>query len=425
VRRLATSLRTRPAAATTAVGRHLMRRFGITQVLDITALDRLGMPVSVSLRPHGQAARIHAGKGVAAADAQAGALMEAIECAVAEQAGAGGPCARLPLCELAARLPGGLSMSDFAPRLGTDLAPARPTAAVRCTDLLSRARPLLPAELVMVPGPHEAGLPPLFGWSTNGLASGNTLQEATLHALLEVLERDTIAMSAVRGNAALIDPQSLPESFANRAGHWRGLGVQLHVRLLPGDFDLPCFEATLYEPGHAHAELARGWGIHFDRRMALARAVSEAAQVRLCTIHSQMPDMAGLYGQRLRGATLASDAARQRFLAALADAAMTHFQAAPHREHHRLDAALQDLLSRLQARGFRHAFRRRMQPGGGRDALLGLHVVKVIVPRCETILGSSRRAGPRLAAAVSARLSAAQPARASASASGVAMAAPI
>jgi len=390
VKRLATSLRTRSVADTAAVGRRLMRRLGISQVLDITALDRLGMPVSVSLRPHGQAARIHAGKGVVAADAQAGALMEAIECAVAEQAGASGPCARLPLGELAARLPGDLSLSDFSPRLGAELAPERPTAAVRCTDLLSRARPLLPAELVMVPGPGDEGLPPLFGWSTNGLASGNTLKEATLHALLEVLERDTIAMSTVRCSAAFVDTRSLPEPFVERATRWRDLGVQLFVRLLPGDFDLPCFEATLHEPDHPHAELAR--------------AVSEAAQVRLCSIHSQMRDMAGLYGRRLRGATPASAAARQRFLAELADAAMIHFQAAPHGEHDRIGGALEDLLSRMQARGFRHVFRRRMQPGGDRAGLLGLHVVKLVVPGCETILGASRRAGPRLAAAASARL---------------------
>jgi len=394
--RLGTSLRARPAAHTAAAGKRLMQQLGISRVIDITALDRLGLPVFVSLRPGGRAARLHAGKGVSAQDAYVGALMEAVECAVAEQAAALGPYAGLPLGQLAGRLPSGLSLRDFSPRLDATLQADRTTAAVRCVDLLGRQRPLLPAELVMVPSPEEQ-LPPLFGWSSNGLAIGNTLPEATLHALLEVLERDTITMTMARANARFVDPQTLPEPFAARARHWQALGVQLFVRHLPGDFELPCFEATLHEPGSTQVELARGWGMHFDRGVALARAVCEAAQARLCKIHSQHADMTALYGTRVGADPVGSARAKDQFLASLAeDASPIDFQELPHREHRSIGSALKDLLGRLESRGFRHVFRHRM----AHDATTqqGLHVVKLIVPRCENILSGSRRAGPRLMA---------------------------
>lgn len=391
---LGTSLRTRPAAETAALARRLMRSLGITGLTDITALDGLGLPVFVSIRPAGRGSCVYAGKGLTAQDAQAGALMEAVECAVAEEAGAQGADTCLSLGELQARLPGRLSLRDFAPRLDAILQPERPVAAVRCVDLLGRRRPLLPAELVQVPGPDE-GMPPLFGWSTNGLASGNTLQEATLHGLLEVLERDTLAMSTARSSAVPVDPQSLPAAFVQRALRWQGLGVRLLVRHLPGELGLPCFEATLHEPGSQQVELARGWGMHFDRGVALARAVCEAAQSRLCRIHSAQPGMRSLYGTRVHGETAASGRARARLLSVLADEATgTDFQQLPHVQHRGVGSALNDLLARLQASGVRHVFRRRMGPEAA--ALQGLHVVKIIVPGCENILGSSRRAGPRL-----------------------------
>lgn len=392
---LGTSLRSRPAALTTAAGQLLMGSLGIERLLDITSLDRLGLPVFVSLRPRGLAACLHAGKGMTAEDAQASAVMEAIECAVAEQASARHAYDHLPLGALAARLPEGLALSDFSPRIDADLRPDRLTRAVRCHDLLGGDEALLPAELVMVPPPEEAS-PPLFGWSSNGLASGGALQEATLHALLEVLERDTITFGLARDAATLIDPATLPEAIAALAGQWQSLGVQLFVRCLPGDFDLPCFEATLYEPGGGQAELARGWGIHFDRQVALARAVCEAAQSRLCALHSAQPGMAAYYRGRLRSEQT-TDRSLQAFLRDLAQQPATmHFRDTPHEEVNTVDDALDGLLARLPSRGFPHAFRYVMHINALGTTHEGLHVVKVIVPGCENALGSDHRAGPRL-----------------------------
>lgn len=406
---LDTSLRTRPAADTTTRCRRRAQAAGIVQVLDITALDTLGLPVFVSVRPDARTERLHAGKGVLPDDAEAGAWMEAYECAVAERASAEADYTSIRLGDLASRLPDGLSLADFAPRLGVPLDAQRTTHALRCEDLMGTHHPLLPAELVALPPPEEAdGLPPLFGWSSNGLASGNTLEEATLHALLEVLERDTLAMSTVRGTERVVDPCTLPAAFAQRAARWQLQGVRLFVRQLPGDHGLACFEATLFEPDHPRAELARGWGLHVSREVALARAVCEAAQSRLCQIHSAQPAFAPLYGQRIRVDSAEAAQARAKFragVAALEAGARVDFRSVPHVEQATIGRALADLLARLRGLGFHHVFRHRFQAAGLADD--ELHVVKVIVPRCETLLGDRRRAGPRLLAAATERCRAA------------------
>lgn len=377
-----------------------MRALGISRVIDITRGDRLGLPVFLSMRPGGATLRVHAGKGVSAIDARVGALMEAVEFAVGEHASRAGADTCLPLGELAAQLPAGLTLYDFAPRLGISAAPDRTTPAVRCEDLISRRKVLIPAELVMLPGPVDPA-PALFGWSTNGLASGNTLAEATLHALLEVLERDTIAMNVARNEAAPIDNDQLPQPFRQWAAQWQLLGVRLFVRFLPGEFGLPCFEATLHEAGSQNIELARGWGLHLDRTIALSRAISEAAQSRLSKIHSDGPELADLYRHHPHREVLPQGDTRERMLAALNDRAKRiDFQEVPHDACRSIGTALRNLLARLQAQNFHHVFRRRMRTGADGPDLLGLHVVKVVVPRCETVLGTMPRMGPRLLARV-------------------------
>ncbi len=57
--------------------------------------------------------------------------------------------------------------------------------------------------------------PTLYQFSTNGLASGNHVMEATLHALYEVLERDAMSRLSVNGHLQIaqhcrvVDVQSI------------------------------------------------------------------------------------------------------------------------------------------------------------------------------------------------------------------------
>ena len=260
-----------------------MPTLGISKLTDATGSDRLGLPVVLSSRPRGKTIRLHSGKGLTLDDASTGALMEAVEYAVAENASARGPDVWLPLSELSAALPKGLRLGDFAPRLGVAPPQEQRTPGVYCEEVMGRTKALLPAELVLVPCPLDGGMS-LFGWSTNGLASGNTLEEATLHALLEVLERDSMAMTLARDESRLVRSASLPPPFQELIPKWERLGIELIVRFLPNQFGLPCFEAAIHEPASRDLRLARGWGCHLDRGIALSRAVCEAAQSRIGVI---------------------------------------------------------------------------------------------------------------------------------------------
>ncbi|MBU6260600.1 MAG: YcaO-like family protein [Burkholderiales bacterium] len=391
-------LRSRPARATVALARRLMPVLGISRVTDITRLDRLGLPVAASVRPRGLTLRVHAGKGLHLDDARAGALMEAVEYAVAERASAGGAEYGATLAQWAAQLPHGLKAEDFAPRLDAVLAPRRRIGLVRCEELGCRRSLLVPAELALMPDAYAAPAA-LFGASTNGLASGNTLEEATLHGLLEVLERDARALNAARDRSARLANARLPPPFAAWAAAWRRAGIELIVRQLPNDFELPCFEAHLWEPASPDVNLAAGAGLHPDRGVALARAVSEAAQSRLSLIHGGRDDITGFYAKYRRADQSARHDAEQRLVAGLADvAASVDFAAVPGFECRPVRATLAWLRARLAERGFPCVLRHRMRPRG--IDLLGFEVVKIVVPRCESLLGAAVCMGPRLRARV-------------------------
>lgn len=397
---LGTSLRSRPALQTVRIAQGLAARLGITAVVDVTSLDRLGMPVFLSVRPDGAVATVHSGKGLLAEDAQVGALMEAVEYAASEIASRAAVSQRLPLSKLAAGWPAGLGVADFAPRLGVAARAHRLVPSVSC-ELLQTARSAhLPSELVLLPAPPQRSRG-LFGSSSNGLASGNTLEEATLHALLEVIERDTVALHLARDESRALVMSSLPTPFDVHANAWRREGVRLHVRFLPNSLGLPCFEAGLHEAAAEQPSLtlSRGWGLHFDRRIALSRAICEAAQSRLFVIVANQPGApASAELSKRLGAPPSSELTARR-LTRLADGRRrTRMEGVPNESTGSIRAALRTLLARLPAVGLGPVFRYRLHLDDNPTSLNGLHVVKVVVARSETPVGEHPRIGPRLLA---------------------------
>jgi ribosomal protein S12 methylthiotransferase accessory factor len=399
--RLNSSYRSRRPARTCVAAEALMPALGISRVADITRMDRLGLPVCISVRPRSRTLCVHAGKGVDLAEARAGALMEAVEYAAAEPANSVWDLRSLPVDDLVAQFGDGLRLVDFVPARGARVHARRPIHAVECEELVTRRRAFVPAELVFVPYAPQ-GMPRLFGATTNGLASGNTLVEATFHGLLEVLERDAVSMNKPRDASRWVDHDDLPEPFRTLASDWHRMGVDLAVRQVPCALSLPCFEAFLHEGGSTDVNLAGGSGLHVDRDLALARAVCEAAQSRLSHIHGGRDDITTFYAKyapqaraRARAEPSRSDAAR---VARLLDRSRTvRYAAVPHDPPagRSLGQLLEALLARLAQAGFGAVFRHRF-----RLELNGLHVVKVIVPRCEDVESAPWRIGPRLWAEV-------------------------
>lgn len=395
--RLHSSLRSRRPAATLAVAEALMPALGISRIADITRMDRLGLPVFVSVRPRGRTLRVHAGKGVDPVEARVGALMEAIEFAAAEPDTSRWERVPLRVGEIAAQLGDGLRLADFAPRLGAQVRSGAAIPTVACEDLVAGRVVMLPAELVFIPFEADGGAP-LFGATSNGLASGNTLAEATLHGLLEVLERDALAMSRPRDLSRFVDTHELPEPFATLADGWRAAGIELAVRHVPNGLALPCFEAFVHEPDSPDVVLAGGSGLHPDREVALARAVCEAAQSRLSHVHGGRDDVTTFFaagGPRRRQALAAlREAQRRRCFDRRRRARYAELPHEPAGDRP-LTHTLERLLEHLAAAGFGSVLRHRFAV-----ELDGLHVVKVVVPRCEDVESAPSRIGPRLWAAL-------------------------
>ncbi len=391
--RLGSSWRTRPPARTLQLGGRVAVGLGVSRVTDITRMDFLGLPVYVSVRPRGLALCVHAGKGVMALDAQTGALMEALEYAAAEPQRHGAPLRPLRVAELVAQFEGGLHLVDFAPLFGVRVSPRQTVPTVNCERLPGGPSIALPAELVFLPYVPPDGRR-IFGWTSTGLASGNTVDEATLHGLLEVLERDATVMNLPSDASRWVRPSSFPEPFRSLASRWQRLGVKLAVREVPNAFGLPCFEACLHEPTSTSINLAGGSGLHVERDIALARAICEAAQSRLSHIHGGRDDITNFYAKyESRNAAIRVERETHLLQRMFNRRRAIALSALPARQGsaNTVPAALRELLQRLADAGFGHVFRHCFAA-----APAGLAVVKVIVARCEQNEGGTRRMGPRL-----------------------------
>lgn len=276
---------------------------GITRVADITWLDEIGIPVYQAIRPDSWSLCVSQGKGITADLAKASAVMESVELWHAE---------RMPPAEVVA------SPRELAAQLGyliDELALGRRSAACldgqlewsQATEIRTGARTWLPRELLSMDGRigHRWSMP-LFEKSTNGLASGNTLIEAVLHGLYEVIERDALARSGSEAIVRVLDLETVTGPAELLIERMRRADVDMRVTILPSSTGLPCFQAKIWSD--SLPMVFSGAGCHLDRDVALCRALTEAAQSRLTMIAGTRDDMteaayvraAGVVSGRLR-----------------------------------------------------------------------------------------------------------------------------
>ncbi|RCG29889.1 hypothetical protein DQ384_17095 [Sphaerisporangium album] len=276
-----------PAATLEMAGR-AARRVGVTRVADITLLDTIGIPTFQAIRPTSRTLAVSQGKGVTPELARLSAMMEAVELWHAEQPLC--PVATAPPREVAGRL--GYDVRDLPLSTPTVLHDGLPLDWVAGRSLVDGAETLVPADVVGFSLVRRAGWnPPAFFESTNGLASGNTVAEAVLHALYEVVERDAVTTAISGGDrGVLVDPETSGSPVVGELCAMTARArVRLEVRSLPSPTELPCFLARVscddYPPGFV------GYGCHLSSEIALTRAVTEAAQARLGYISGARDDL--------------------------------------------------------------------------------------------------------------------------------------
>ena len=263
-----------------------MELAGITRVADITNLDRIGIPVFSSIRPGADkgAISVYNGKGATPAEARVSAMMEGIERYSAEVHD------RKLRVESFSTLKAEAEAVD--PRslvLPQEAAPELAIPWVLGYDLMGQEEVMVPASAVFHPLPME--YPQLFRTNTNGLASGNVLEEAVFHGLSEVIERDAWSLAeAVKDTGPLVSDvedglaADLLEKFARAE-------VEVRIKDITSDVGIPTIAAAsddlrLKDP----ALLTIGMGTHTSAEVAVLRALTEVAQSRLTQIHGARED---------------------------------------------------------------------------------------------------------------------------------------
>ncbi|HZE41730.1 MAG TPA: YcaO-like family protein [Stackebrandtia sp.] len=271
----------------------LLPRMGITRLSDVTWLDDIGVPVFQAVRPNSYTISVSQGKGLTPDLAKVSAAMESIETWHAERLPPGDT--RDTVAAIAPELDYGLDELPLLPR--HHLNPGATVEWGRARRLIDGTDTLVPMECLRLDGRTSARWQlPLFHTTSNGLASGNTVGEATLHALYEVIERDAIARAATADGTVVVDLDSVGGDAAELIERLRAAEVAVRVDVLPSPTGVACVRARIVSDAFPY--VFEGMGAHLDRDVAFCRAVTEAVQSRVTAISGARDDMRGDWYRR-------------------------------------------------------------------------------------------------------------------------------
>ena len=314
----------------------ISKKIGVTRISDITFLDKLFIPNFSAILPGTEdSIWVYSGKGPTKAHAKAGALMEAIErysslSHTHSKVFIQGTYSQLSKCYNKVVHPAEVvepvnqaynneSILDFLPGF----------------DLLTNEKVLVPAQLAL--SRYSARFPatsPFLFSHTNGIASGNVLEEAICHALCEVIERDAVSIaelcascipytilekinSSLKKNMTFgdqitpipddifVDDSSIfpdvdiseivgecePIKFLVK--RFTDSGIPLLIKdITQKDIGIPTFVARSIEwLNESYGYFSKGFGTNPDARIALIRALTEVSQTRAVNIQGARDDL--------------------------------------------------------------------------------------------------------------------------------------
>jgi ribosomal protein S12 methylthiotransferase accessory factor len=387
-------VRTLPPAETIRRVTPLMGAIGVTRVAEVTGLDRVGIPNFTAVRPRelGEGISYYNGKGLTRLAAHAGALMEAVERQAAE------------FCDLPVLYATYEEIRQHAAAVDpTEIIVPRTTeyrAEMRLEwvegyDLLSNEPTYLPLNTVVCPYEPPPGRLNLFYASSNGLASGNTEEEALCHALCEIIERDATAVADTSKNLAptvgvllekmglpatdglsrgaakgrLVNVDSLPPRAQTLVRRLRRAQLLIYLRDVTSTCRIPTFDCNIVERRLDGRHLVHGGsGCHPDARVAVTRALTEAAQSRVGHIQGGREDLDRIVGdpppfdpEELFGGGELVDFASVRSY-----------------QHDYIDTDVRFLLERLREDGFTQVVAVNLT-----RPEVGVPVIRVVIPRTE------------------------------------------
>ncbi|MEM1573480.1 MAG: YcaO-related McrA-glycine thioamidation protein [Candidatus Methanomethylicaceae archaeon] len=266
---------------------NIYHKAGITRIADITGLDIIGIPVFTSIRPTAAegAITVYNGKGHTPEVAKISAIMEGIERYSAEPDSS--KIIKGSYEELSKSYeilnPNELILPYYRQYFFHE-----EIEWVFGFSLIKNKEILVPAEAVFHPYRRNNQL---FRTNTNGLAAGNVIEEAILHALLEVIERDAWSLYEIgitKSKDVEIDSNGLVKELLKK---FEKASISVYIKEITSDIEITTIAVALDdEKTKDPALLSLGIGCHLVPEIALIRALTEAAQSRLTTIHGTRED---------------------------------------------------------------------------------------------------------------------------------------
>lgn len=324
------------AQHTLGVATLICKQIGVTRLADITHMDKLNIPNYSAVLPGTEDyIWVYSGKGQTKVHAQVSALMESIE----RYSSLPSSCHRKFIQGSYDQLSKEhtiLHPEEVVEPFNFQYKDYMTMDFISGFEMLSEEFILVPAALALFRySPKPPALNPFAFYHTNGLASGNVLEEAICHSLCEVIERDAVSLAQLRASAipfhsiqyisnALraqgypLTPIS-PELFKDDVSIFSDVdiydldfqplkvlikkfekaGIPLIIKNITSDIGIPTFIASSVEwLSHDYGYLVEGHGTHPDSRIALSRAITEVSQTRAANIQGARDDLRKIkYGQ--------------------------------------------------------------------------------------------------------------------------------
>ena len=308
----------------------IAKEIGLTRIADITFMDKLYIPNYSSVLPGTEDyIWVYSGKGPTKKHAKASAIMESIE-----------RYSSLPRSFTKKFVTGTFNdlkrsyniihPDEVIEPLSFDFQDDMCMDYVDGFDIINKENILVPAGLVLFRyNPNSQSIINPFAFHhTNGLASGNVLEEAVCHALAEVIERDAISLAQLRASAIPFHILTNLSNNLQRQGYpiklvskeifrddntifpdvlidemdfdpvlrlkekFEKFNIKLIIKDITTDIKIPTFNVACVEwISHDYGYLAEGHGTHPDKRIALLRAITEVSQTRVANIHGARDDL--------------------------------------------------------------------------------------------------------------------------------------
>lgn len=268
---------------------------GITRIADITDLDRIGLPVFTAIRPTAEdgAISIYGGKGITKDHAKASAMMEGFERYSAEKQ-EDDETIISTVDEISTKGeyidPKTLNLPQKYEKEDISQIPLEWNLA---TDIISNKDYYVTSNAVFHPYTHDNNIQSFFKSNTNGLASGNILEEAILHGMFEVIERDAWSIfELTHKNYSQINLDTIESELINNTiEKFESNGIKIKLMDFTADIKVPTIAASADDTVTKDAGLLTlGMGTHLDPEIAVLRALTEVAQSRATQINGARED---------------------------------------------------------------------------------------------------------------------------------------